>query len=160
MRLLIFQLSRPAQGSSQLPIQWVLWILSTGHSADRPFTFICTHEVHRQVNLYLYNMPVFQCSLHCISAHCYTTHAHRKGHLILHCKWCGALHLPPSLSTNDGTLVQLYVTILHLGVTLLTTKTLVFVIYSSQRLHIYIYVSKIHSICQSYSAYHNNNDGR
>lgn len=42
-----------------------------------PFTVIYTHEVHRQVNLYLYNVPVFQCSLHCISAHCYTTHAHR-----------------------------------------------------------------------------------
>jgi len=109
---------------------------------------------------------VFQCSLHCISAHCYTTHAHREGHLILRCKCYGTLHLPPSLSKNDGTVVKTYVTILHFGIILLTTKIVIVVIYSSQRLHIYmcvcgcVCVSKIHSICQSYSTYHNNNDSR
>lgn len=37
--LLIFQLLRPASGSNQLPIQWVLWILSTGHSADHSLSY-------------------------------------------------------------------------------------------------------------------------
>jgi hypothetical protein len=91
-------------------------------------------------NLYLYNMPMFQCALHCISAHCYTTHAHIEGNLTLWCKFCGMLHLPLSLPKNDDTVVQPYVTILHVGIILLINKSVIYVIYSSKRLHIYIYI--------------------
>ena len=137
--LLFFKLTRPATGSNQLPIQWVLWSLLTRHQADHSLSY--AHIKFRDKLTFTSIMcQCFQCSLQYISVHCYKTHAHTKGHLTLQCKCCGAVQSPPSLSKNDGTVVQPYITKLYFGIILLTTKIVIFVIYSSQRLHIYIYI--------------------
>ena len=70
--LLIFQLSSPPPGSNQLPIQWVLWILSTGHSADHSPSY----ALMKFTDKLTFTSTMCQCSnVHCtVLVHTVTQH--------------------------------------------------------------------------------------
>jgi hypothetical protein len=72
MSLLIFQLPRPAPGSNQLSIQWVLWILSTRHSADHSPSYALTKFTDKLT----FTSTTCQCSnVHCtVSVYTATQH--------------------------------------------------------------------------------------
>jgi hypothetical protein len=134
MSHLIFQLSSPAPGSNQLPIQWVLWILSTGHSADHSPSY----ALMKFKDKLTFTSTTCQCSsVHCtVLVHTVTQHMPTEK-----ATWYfdeNAMENFTCLPHSQRMMVQWWrhVTILHFGIILLTTKIVIFVIYSSQRLHI------------------------